>query len=391
MTSRAAPPPPVPLISRVPLTSRRSVVSPLAPSVIASALAALMAAGCNERPPAGSGAEAPSAEAPSATEPSPEPSAALASAGADVGAATTPAAAPAQPRALPDFCAGAGSAPPPGASARPTLLKDGFVFVEGPVWSDRLGAFFFSEMDFEHQGKNGPPSKIHRLVLPSTVETFIASAGSNGLAIDEQGLVACTHDTQTLSRFDLATKERSVFVADYQGKHFNSPNDVALHSAGYVYFSDPDWQLGDRPNETGVTGVYLRKPTGEVVLIDGGLSKPNGVTLSPDETRLYVGSASGVIQWYPVLADGSVGPRQALAEVKEPDGMAVDCAGRLYVASHAPGELVVLSPEGQTLSTIQVAPRATNVAFGGPDRKTLLITAGSGVYSLRSETPGFPY
>jgi gluconolactonase len=323
---------------------------------------------------------------------SPAPATAVESAGANVGAAAlSSAAAPAEPRALPEFCAGVGDAPPPGANAKLNHVKDGFVFVEGPVWSATLGAFFFSEMDFNQQGKNGPPSKIHKLVLPSSVEPFITSSGSNGLAIDDQGLVACTHDTQTLSRFDLTTKARSVFVADYQGKHFNSPNDVALHSAGYTYFTDPDWQIGERPNETGVTGVYLRKPTGEVVLIDGELSKPNGVSLSPDETRLYVGSASGVVQWYPVLADGTVGKREALAEVKEPDGMAVDCAGRLYVASHSAGEVVVLSPEGKALSIIKVAPRATNVAFGGPDRKTLLITAGTGVYSVHSDTPGFPY
>jgi gluconolactonase len=322
---------------------------------------------------------------------SPESPAAAETTGTDVGAPTTPAAPPAEPRPLPSFCDGAGDAPPPSPTVRLTHVKDGFVFVEGAVWSDELGAFFFSEMDFDHQGKNGPPSKIHKLVLPSSVEVFIAESGSNGLAVDEQGLVAATHDTQTLTRFDLHTKARSVFAADYQGKHFNSPNDVALHSKGYAYFTDPDWQLGERKNETGMTGVYLRKPTGEVVLIDGSLEKPNGVTLSPDETRLYVGSASGVVQWYPVLADGSVGKREALAEVKEPDGMAVDCAGRLYVASHAPGEVVVLSPEGKTLSIIKVAPRATNVAFGGPDHETLLITAGTGVYSVHSDTPGFPY
>lgn len=339
----------------------------------------LVALACNERPPVSTGSAAP------------EPPTPVESAGAEVGLAATPAVPLAAPRALPAFCAGAGAAPPPAASARPSLVKDGFVFVEGPVWSAQLGAFLFSEMDFDHQGKDGPPSTIHQLILPSSVEVFIPSGGSNGLAIDEQGLVACTHDTRTLSRFDLGSKARSVFVADYQGKHFNSPNDVALHSAGYVYFSDPDWQLGERTNETGMTGVYLRKPTGEVVLVDGSLDKPNGVSLSPDETRLYVGSASGVVHWYPVLADGSVGARQLLAEVKEPDGMGVDCAGRLYVTSHSAGELIVLSPEGQTLSVIPVAPRATNVAFGGADRKTLLITAGTGLYTLRSDTPGFPY
>jgi gluconolactonase len=322
---------------------------------------------------------------------SPEPAAAVESAGANVSAAATPTAAPATPRALPAFCTGVGAAPPPASNVRPNHVKDGFVFVEGPAWSDKLGAFLFTEMDFDHQGKNGPPAKIHKLVLPSSVEVFIQEGGSNGLAIDDQGLVACSHDTQTLSRFDLATKERSVFVADYQGKHFNSPNDLALHSQGYAYFSDPDWQIGDRKNETGVTGLYLRKPSGEVVLLDGQIEKPNGVTLSPDETRLYVGSVNGTVYWFPVLADGSVGQRQVFAAIKGPDGMAVDCAGRLYVASHDNGELVVLSPEGQTLSTIKIAPRATNVAFGGPDHKTLLVTAGTGLYSLQSDTPGFPY
>jgi gluconolactonase len=219
---------------------------------------------------------------------------------------------------------------------------------------------------------------------------FIDNSGSNGLAVDDQGLVACTHDTQTLSRYDLTSKERSVFVADYQGKHFNSPNDVALHSKGYVYFTDPDWQLGPRPNQTGVTGVYFRNGGGEVTLIDGELPKPNGVTLSPDETRLYVGASNGEISVYPVLADGSVGARTKFASVAEPDGMAVDCAGRLYVASHGPGEVVVLSPEGAVVSRIAVAPRATNVAFGGPDHKTLLITAGTGVYSVDGSVAGFP-
>jgi gluconolactonase len=342
-------------------------------------LASVVALGCSAK----------AASTPDAASPEP-PASAAESKGADVGAAATTAA-PAEPRELPAFCNGAGDAAPPGYNARPNHVKDGFVFVEGPVWSDKLGAFFFSEMDFDHQGKNGPPSKIHKLVLPSTIDIFIPDSGSNGLAIDDQGLVACTHDTQTLSRFDLATKERSVFVADYQGKHFNSPNDVAIHSSGSVYFTDPDWQIGERKNETGVTGLYLRKPTGEVVLLDGELDKPNGVTLSPDETRLYVGSASGVVQWYPVLVDGSLGHRQALADVKGPDGMAVDCAGRLFVASNENGEVVVLSPEGQPLSIIKVAPRATNVAFGGPDHKTLLVTAGSGVYTLHSDTPGFPY
>ncbi len=332
------------------------------------------------------GCAAPAAVAPNAAAP--------ASAGGDV-ASVGPSAAPgvpaAAPRPLPDFCQGVSTGAPLPSSTQAGLVKDGFVFVEGPVWSDQVQAFFFSEMDFNRQGPNGPPAKIHKLVLPASIEVFIADSGSNGLASDAAGLVACTHDTQTLSRYDVNTLERSVFVSDYQTKHFNSPNDVALHSAGHVYFTDPDWQIGERKNETGLTGVYWRNPAGQVSLLDGELEKPNGVSLSPDETRLYVGAANGVVSVYRVLADGSVGPRQKFADVKEPDGMGVDCAGRVYVTSHGPGEVVVLSPEGQALSTIKVAPRTTNVAFGGADRKTMLVTAGSGVYTLQSAVPGFPY
>jgi gluconolactonase len=305
--------------------------------------------------------------------------------------AAAPTAPPASPRALPAFCQGVSSAAPIAAGARPELIKDGFVFVEGPVWSEKLGAFLFSEMDFNSDGPKGPPSKVHQLVLPKTFSVFLPEAGSNGLAIDEQGLVACTHDTQTLSRFDLKTRQRSVFVGDFQGKHFNSPNDVTIHSAGHVYFTDPNWQLAGRPSETGVTGVYWRNPAGEVRLVASDLKQPNGISLSPDETRLYVGSMDSGISVYPVLADGSLGQRQPFANVAEPDGMAVDCAGNLYATSHGPGKLTVIAPDGKVLSVIDVAPKTTNAAFGGTDRRTLLITAGTGVYALKSAVPGFPY
>jgi len=316
-----------------------------------------------------------------------EPSSAVAAAAPEDDAAAA---------SLPAFCSGSLAGPPFEARAKANLIQKGFVFVEGPVWSQKEGVFYFSEMDFSKEGPDGPPSKIHRLSLgiegkEAKVEVFIEQAGSNGLAIDEQGLLACTHDTQAISRYSLETKERSVVVGSMGGKHFNSPNDVTVHREGHIYFSDPDWQIGERKSETGVTGVYMMTKDGVVSLIDGSLPKPNGVTLSPDQSRLYVGAVDGAVYVYPVDEDGSVGDRKLFSQVPEPDGMGVDCAGNLYVTSHGPGEVVVLSPEAQVVSRIQVAPKTTNVAFGGADRKTLLITAGTGIYSIRSALPGFPY
>jgi gluconolactonase len=281
--------------------------------------------------------------------------------------------------------------PPIAPNSKPTRVKDGFVFLEGPVWSDRLGVLLFSEMDFNADGRDGPPSTIHQLLPPSTFSIFLENSGSNGLAIDARGLLACTHDTQAVSRVDLSSRRRTVIVPDVEGKHFNSPNDLVESSSGHLYFTDPDWQLGKRRNETGVTGVYWVKLDGRVALVDGTLVKPNGIALSPDERSLYVGSVDGSVWVYAVGDNGQPGPRREFAKVPSPDGMAVDCAGNLYVASHDAGRLQVLSAAGATVASIEVGPRVTNAAFGGADHKTLYITAGSSLYSLAVNVPGYPY
>jgi gluconolactonase len=279
---------------------------------------------------------------------------------------------------------------PPITQTKAELLEDGFVFVEGPVWSDQLNALLFSEMDFNADGSSGPPSKIHLLTPDGKLFTYLEQSGSNGLAIDERGLFAATHDKQAVSLFDLTTKARSLVAEAVDGKKFNSPNDLTISSTGHIYFTDPDYQLGRRPKETGVTGVYWVKPDGTVTLVDGKLDKPNGISLSPDERTLYVASADSSVWAYGIDA-GKPANRRRFAEVNGPDGMAVDCAGNLYVTSHGPGKLEVFEPGGKKLATVDVAPKTTNAAFGGPDRKTLYITAGTGVYSIQTAVPGYPY
>lgn len=289
------------------------------------------------------------------------------------------------------ICPGGKYAALPVTETKAKLIKDGFVFVEGPVWSDRMGALMFSEMDFNADGSKGPPSKIYLLRSDQKLFTFLHNSGSNGLAVDGKFLLAATHAPQGLTRIDLASKQRRLFVKNVGGKKFNSPNDLCISSAGHIYFSDPDWQLGKRPNETGMTGVYWVAPGGAVSLVDGKLDKPNGVSLSPDDKTLYVSALDDTVWAYAINPEGKPEKRRPFAKVEGPDGMAVDCAGNLYVASHDAGKVEVFDKAGKKLSSIEVAPKTTNAAFGGPDRKTLYITAGTGVYAVPTQVPGYPF
>jgi gluconolactonase len=132
-------------------------------------------------------------------------------------------------------------------------------------------------------------------------------------------------------------------------------------------------------------------PAGAVSLVDGTRGNPNGVALSPDQRTLYVGEENGTISAFLVAADGSTSDRRVFAIVPGADGMGVDCAGDLYVAAHNEGAVHVLSPSGVLLGTIAVAPSVTNLAFGGPDRTTLYISAAKQIYSLAMNLPGYPY
>jgi gluconolactonase len=269
-----------------------------------------------------------------------------------------------------------------------------FGFVEGPVWVAELGVLLFSDMNFSGGNAKGPPSRMRRLKPPTTFDVFVESANSNGLALSlDGGLLAATHDTQSLSAFDVGTGARNDLDIRYQGKHFRSPNDLTVRDDGTVYFTDPDYQLGSRTAELGSAGAYRVAPplaggTRAAELVDGTLQQPNGVALSPDQRTLYLGSSGNEIWKFSVAADGSVSGRSKFAEVSGSDGMTVDCAGNLYVAS---GTIEVFAPDGSKLGDISTAENPSNAAFGGADRKTLYITAQTGLYSIALAVPGFPY
>ncbi|AUX39921.1 hypothetical protein SOCE26_013160 [Sorangium cellulosum] len=284
------------------------------------------------------------------------------------------------------------AADPLPANRRAQRVRGGFDFVEGPVWVAELGALFFSEMHRAQENEpplNGPPATMHRFTPPGSFEVFIENSSTNGLAMSTDGnLIACTHDTRSISAFDLGTKARRPVAEGYGGKRFNSPNDMAVRADGNVYFSDPDFQLTGRSELP--TAVYRVSPSGEVSVVDT-MAQPNGVALSPDGSTLYTGELGvGRIRRYPLDEGGAPGPSSEFASnLRFADGMGVDCAGNLYVAWRRGVE--VLAPDGARLGTIKGVGQASNVAFGGADRKTLYITAGDSLYSMEMNVPGYPY
>jgi len=295
--------------------------------------------------------------------------------------------------------------PLPSSTPAATKIKDGFTFLEGPTWDAATQTLLLSNMRDGVGTENVQPSDVLRYT-PSTgaFTTFIPNSGSNGLAISRDGrsIVAATHDQRTVSSYDLATKQRTTLASTYQGKRFNSPNDVTIGANGTVYFTDPDFQRADRPDQMGgKTGVF-RVSGGVVTLIDDTIREPNGIELSPDGRTLYVGgNATGKVYRYPVNADGSTGARADFASLGGTDGGTVDCAGNVYQITYGDGKVHVFSPAGVALGTISAGRNATNAAFGGPDGKTLFITSGIpstggdngnfGLYSIRLNVPGWPY
>ena len=270
------------------------------------------------------------------------------------------------------------------AAVTPSRSEPGLY--EGPVWIK--DALYFSDFSFSQ----GFPSRVRKLAADGTVSSAIEDAGSNGLAVDPDGqLVAATHKYKALSRYDLSTGKRSTLAPSYQGKVFNSPNDIAIARDGTTYFTDPDFQKAAAPGGQSVTGIYRVGRDGKVTLIDGSRRNPNGIALSLDEATLYVVAGDGAVRAYPIK-DGVPGAGSDLIKgIDGGDGMTVDCHGNLYVTEHGAKRIRVFSKQGRELATIRVDANVTNVAFGGADGRTLYITGAGALWQTRLDVTGRPY
>ena len=276
----------------------------------------------------------------------------------------------------------------PGAKVQ--KLADGMKFTEGPVWLPIEKKLVFSDI---------PNSKLMQWSEKGGLSVFHRSENANGNILDLQGrIVSCQHGARNVIRIE-ADGSTTVLADKFDGKRFNSPNDVAVRSDGTLWFTDPPWGLTE-PHEIPGHWVYKLDPkTGKVEVIHKYLAMPNGIVFSPDETRIYIADTGGnkrhpdpkfhnlpaSIQCHEVSKDGKLGKKLFQIESGS-DGMAVDVLGNLYT-THG-GKVQIYNSDGKELEPIDVPEGPANVCFGGDDYRTLFITARTSLYSVRVKHPG---
>ena len=281
--------------------------------------------------------------------------------------------------------------------ARLHHLHTGGLWAEGPVYLPASDAVLWSDVR---------RNRCMRLdVRSGDVTVHLQPANfNNGHTRDADGrVIACEHGTRSVVRFE-ADGARTVLADRFEGRRFNSPNDVVVASDGSVWFSDPTYGIDGyeegypAESEIGASNVYRVGPgPGTVTAVITDMVQPNGLALALDERSLYVADTGGShvadgprhIRRYDLdLTTGSVtgGELFAVCPVGAFDGFRLDTAGRIW----ASGRLGVhcYDPDGTLLGTIRLPETCANVEFGGPDRTTLYMTATSSLYGLELAVSG---
>jgi gluconolactonase len=313
------------------------------------------------------------------------------------------------------------------ADALVEVIAEGLQWSEGPVWWREGGSLLFSDIPrntvfrwkdgeglsvfLQPSGYTGEGPRSGALASQQPLAD-VDEQGSNGLTFDPDGLlVLCQHGDRRLARLaeplSVQRQPEPKFVtwADrWEGKRFNSPNDVVVHKNGSAYFTDPPYGLekgGDTTTrELDFNGVYRVDPDGAVTLVTRKMTKPNGIALSPDQATLFVGqSDSNAPVWraFEIQDDGSLGPGRIFFDAKElvkqglkgsPDGFKIDQSGNLLATG--PGGVLVISPEGKHLGTISTGELISNCAFGD-DGSTLYMTSHMYLCRVRLKTRGLGF
>ena len=269
-------------------------------------------------------------------------------------------------------------------NAKLVRVAGDFGFTEGPVW-DPAGFLYVSDEQQNH---------IYRVYLNGKKESLIALGDPDGNTFDrQQQLIDCASILRAVIRIAPDGREYTTLAERFQGRRFNSPNDVVTGPDGAIYFTDPTLDLpkGER-QEIPFQGVYRLDDKGDVRLLVKDMSQPNGLAFSPDGKTLYVDdSEQKNIRAFDFAANGTVSHERIFGEEKEPggvpDGMRVDQAGNLYVVG--PKGIWVWDAKGTHLGVIVVPEQPANLAWGDKDYSMLYITAGTSVYRIPTKARGF--
>ena len=285
------------------------------------------------------------------------------------------------------------------ADATLEVLSEGHEWVEGPVWVPQLQSILYSDIPNNaiYRWREGEPETLWLQPAGYTSEVpREGQSGSNGLTLDAQGrLILAQHGDRRIARLNAPwsapAPDFETLAGSFEGKRFNSPNDVAARRNGDLYFTDPPYGLegGNEPNELDFQGVYRLTPDGSLTLLVDDLSRPNGIAFSPDQSVLYVANSDpanqGVVMAYDVQPDGSLANARVFFE-SWGDGMTVDVEGNVYVTGPG-GAVLIINADGEHLGSLVTGQRVANATFGD-DGFTLYITSNTNLLRTRLSVKG---
>jgi gluconolactonase len=262
------------------------------------------------------------------------------------------------------------------AGAEVKKMAGNFKFTEGPV-GDGVGDVYFSDI---------PNNRILKWSLDGKLSTFLEnSGGANGLYFDQDGnLLACQGGERRL--VSISPKGQVTVLADrFDGKKFNSPNDLWVDPKGGVYFSDPIYGSKEGKEQGGEHVYYLTPDRKKVIRVTGDLVRPNGLIGTPDGKTLYVADhGAGKTYVYQIEEDGTLSGKEIFAP-EGSDGMTIDNRGNVYLTTKV---VAIYNPKGRKIEEIEVPEPPANATFAGADDRTLFITARTSLYAVDMRVKG---
>lgn len=277
------------------------------------------------------------------------------------------------------------------AATRVELIRDNFQGTEGPIALPDGNLIFTEPL----------ASRIVRVSPQNDVSTFLSDTnGANALAFSPAGgeLVA-VHIAKPALAVIFPAGQAKILAQAFQGVGFYRPNDLVIDRSGGVYFTDPSGPPKPEQSQPPPPSVYYYTAAGKLLRLTTAIPRPNGIQLSPDEKTLYVANTSGeFVLAFDVLHPGEIGPAREFAKLagyrkletgmsSGADGLAIDAAGRLYVATLI--GVQVFTAQGTPLGVITLPKQPQNLAFAGPDKKSLYVVGRGAVYRIAVLTPGF--